>query len=180
MRRLKYLWFYLVMLLTRLLPDWVPVMRLRGLLVRPCFRRCGKNFQIEHTAMVVNSAHVEIGNDVYLAHGCWIQGIGGIVIEDAVMLGPDTVLASSDHTMEKGGYRFGQPQRERICIGRGSWTGAHTTITKGVTIGRGVLCAAGSVVTRDVPDYTVVGGVPARIISRVDPETGEKVGPATD
>lgn len=170
-RRFKYLWFFLVMLLTRILPDWVPFMRFRGFLVSPGFRTCGKNFQIEHSAMVVNSANVEIGDNVYLAHGCWVQGIGGIVLHDEVMIGPYTVLSTSNHTMLNGSYRSGLPEHGRITIGRGSWTGAHTTVTAGVTIGCGVKCAAGSVVTHDVPDFSLVGGVPARMIDRVSPES---------
>lgn len=174
-RRVKYLWFVIVMKATWVLPDWVPIMWFRGLLIRPCFRMCGRNFQIASTAVVINSANVEIGDNVYLAHGCWVQGIGGVRLDDDVMLGPYTVVASSNHTMRNGSYRYGHPLKERVTIGCGSWTGAGTKILPGVVLGRGVLCAAGSVVTGRFSDYTIIGGVPAKELAHVDPVTGRKV-----
>lgn len=161
-RVLKYCWFILVMKLTGCLPDFKCVMRLRGFLLRPCFRRCGRNFQICSNAMIVYTSQVTVGNDVYIAYGCWLQGLGGVTLEDEVMLGPYTILASANHRKEGGSYRFGRGEHLPIIMKRGSWTGAHVVVTAGVTVGEGAACAAGAVVTRDIPDHTVVGGVPAR------------------
>jgi acetyltransferase-like isoleucine patch superfamily enzyme len=105
---------------------------------------------------------VEIGSDVFLAIGCWLQAQGGIVLEDEVQLGPYAVLASSDHVQIDGTYRFGASKLAPIRISRGSWIAAHATVTKGVVIGRGALLAANSVATRDVPAFTMAAGVPAR------------------
>jgi len=157
-------WFFVAMKLTGFLPDVRPVMRLRGLLVRPCFRRCGRNLQVCSNVMIVYTSNVSIGDDVYIAYGCWIQGIGGVTLEDQVMLGPYTVLASSDHQKIEGSYRFGSGRDRPIVLKRGSWTGAHVVVTAGVTVGAGAACGAGAVVTRDVPDHTRVGGVPARAL----------------
>jgi len=77
------------------------MMWLRGLLLKPCFKRCGRSFQICSRAMIVHASNVSIGDNVYIACGCWIQGVGGVTLEDEVMLGPFTVLASSDH-LRKG------------------------------------------------------------------------------
>ncbi len=163
-RVLKYCWFIFVCWITSCLPDLKLIMRFRGFLLRPCFRRCGRNFQLCSHAMIVYTAHVEIGNDVYIGYGSWIQGYGGVTLEDEVMLGPYTVLASSNHTRQDGSYRFGPPHSAPIVLRRGCWTGSHVTVTAGVTVGRGAACAAGAVVTKDVPDGAVVGGVPARVL----------------
>jgi acetyltransferase-like isoleucine patch superfamily enzyme len=112
--------------------------------------------------MIVYTANVSIGNDVFIAYGSWIQGVGGVTLEDEVMLGPYTVLASANHAMKNGSYRFGTGVHAPIVLRKGAWTGAHVIVTAGVTVGRGAACAAGAVVTKDVPDNTVVGGVPAR------------------
>lgn len=165
--RLKYLWFYLVMRITWVLPDWQPFMRLRGWLVGPSFKRRGKNFQLASTVMIVNSANIAIGDNVYFADGVWLQGVGGIDISDEVMLGPQTVIATNNHQICKGSFRFAKGQSAPVTIGFGSWTGAGVRITSGVEIGRSVLCAAGSVVTKNIPDGVVVGGVPAEIISNI-------------
>ncbi|MEW6252767.1 MAG: sugar O-acetyltransferase [Planctomycetota bacterium] len=170
LRMLKYAWFILVMRLTGWLPDFIPIMRFRGWLLRLCFRRCGRNFQICSHAMIVYTSNVSIGNDVYIAYGSWIQGLGGVTIEDEVMLGPYTILATNDHTRVNRSFRYGAPRAAPIVMKRGSWTGAHAVLTAGVTLGAGSAAAAGSVVTRDVPDDVVVGGVPARVLRSLAPE----------
>lgn len=164
-RILAFTWFCLVTKLTGWVPDFQFVMRLRGWLVRPCFRRCGRNFQLGSGVMIVYTTHVTIGDDVYLAYGSWIQGYGGVTLEDQVMLGPYTILASNNHTRQDRSYRFGAPACAPVVLRRGAWTGAHVVVTAGVTVGIGAACAAGAVVTRDVPDDAIVGGVPARVLA---------------
>lgn len=160
------------MKVTGVLPDLKAIMRFRGFLLRPCFNSCGRNFQICSNAMIVYSANVAIGNNVYIAYGCWIQGVGGVTFEDEVMLGPYSVVASANHTRLGGSFRFGPGRHTPIVLKRGSWTGAHVVITAGVTVGAGAACAAGAVVTHDVPDHTLVGGVPARVLRTfADPES---------
>lgn len=169
MRRiLKYCWFIFVMRLTGFLPDLKFIMCMRGWLLKPCFKSCGRNFQICSNAMIVYTSNVSIGNDVYIAYGCWIHGVGSVTFEDEVMLGPYTVLATSNHNKTDGSYRFGGGQVAPIIMRRGSWCGTHVVITAGVTVGTGAACAAGCVVTRDVPDHAIVGGVPARELRRHD------------
>jgi len=97
-----------------------------------------------------------------------LQGIGGIVLGDEVMLGPYTVLATNNHTCKGGSYRFGAGSPAPIRIGRGCWTGAHVVVTAGVSIGDGTAVAAGAVVTHDVPSDVVAAGVPARVIAPGD------------
>lgn len=170
LRALKYCWFIAVMKLTGFLPDFKPIMRMRGFLLRPCFQRCGANFQICSGAMIVYTANVCIGRDVYIAYGCWIQGVGGVTLEDETMLGPYSVLASANHQKSGGSYRFGRGCHKPITLKRGAWTGAHVVITAGVTVGSGAACAAGAVVVSDVPDHALVGGVPARILKPQVPD----------
>lgn len=166
MRVLQYLWFHFIALATSWLPDLRPVLRLRGLLLRPSFRSCGRNLQVSRRVTINFTNRLEIGSDVFLATGCWLHAWGGIVLEDEVQLGPYSVLVSGDHTKLDGSYRFDPSVLAPIRICRGSWIAAHATVTKGVTIGRGVLLAANSVATHDVPPFTMAGGVPARVIQK--------------
>lgn len=164
MRVLQYLWFHFVMVATLWLPDLRPVQRLRGLLLRPSFKRCGANLQVSRHVTVNFPNRLEIGSDVFLATGCWLHARGGIVLEDEVQLGPYSVLVSGDHTRLGGSYRFGPSNLGPIRICQGAWIAAHATVTKGVVIGRGAVLAANSVATREIPPFARAGGVPARTI----------------
>jgi maltose O-acetyltransferase len=166
MRLLQYLWFSLIMSATGWLPDLRPILRMRGFLLRPSFKKCGRNLQVARRVTINFSSRLEVGSDVYIATGCWLHAWGGIILEDEVQLGPYAVFVTGDHTQERGSYRYGPSRLAPIRLRRGSWVAAHATITRGVTVGCGALVAANSVATRDVPGFAVAGGVPARIIQR--------------
>lgn len=166
MRVLQYLWFHFLMLATGWLPDLRPILRLRGFLLRPAFKSCGRNFQIARHVTINFSSRLEIGNDVYIAAGCWIHAWGGIVIEDGVQLGPYVVLVTADHTRRDGSYRWGPGELGSIHLCEGCWLAAQATVTRDVTVGRGALLAANSVATEDIAPMSMAGGVPARVIPR--------------
>jgi acetyltransferase-like isoleucine patch superfamily enzyme len=166
MRVLQFLWFHFVMSATDWLPDLQPVLRVRGFLVRPSFKGCGRNLQVARRVTINFSNRMVIGRNVYLGPGCWLHACGGITLEDGVQLGPYAVLVTVDHTRERGSYRYGPQTLAPIRICRGSWVAAHATVTKGVTIGRGAVVAANSVARCNVPEFAVAGGVPARVVSQ--------------
>lgn len=167
-RVLAYFWFTLVVSATGWLSDLTPILKLRGFLVRWCFRSCGRNLQIASGVRILFTNRIDLGCDVYIAPGCWLQGVGGIKLGDEVMLGPYTVLATNNHQSREGSYRFGEGAASPIELGRGSWTGAQVVVTAGVKIGDGAAVAAGAVVTSDVAPGVVVGGVPARPLASHD------------
>ncbi len=166
MRVLQYLWFHFITLATCWLPDLRPALRLRGLLLRPAFKCCGENLQIGRQVVINFTNRGEIGNDVFISTGCWLHARGGIVLEDEVQLGPYAVLVAGDHTQIDGSYRFGPSNLGPIRVCQGAWVAAHATVTKGVIIGRGALLAANSAATRDIPPFTMAGGVPARVLRK--------------
>jgi maltose O-acetyltransferase len=153
-----------VMKLTGMLPDLTPIMKMQGWLLKPCFVSCGRNLQIASNAMMVYTNNVHIGKDVYIAYGCWIQAGGSISIEDEVLIGPYVVVIAGDHGYRNGSYRYTMGHRAPILLKRGCWIGAHATVLKGVTIGKGAMLAANAVANRDVPDHSIAGGVPARVL----------------
>ncbi len=118
-----------------------------------------------------------MGDNVYIGYNCYFGG-GEIVLEDEVIIGPFVTVVAGNHTMHNDSFRFGPYQFGRIHIGRGTWLCAHAVIVSNVTIGKGCLIAAGSVVTKDVPDYGVVGGVPAVLIKTLAPEDAESLAAA--
>ena len=110
--------------------------------------------------------NITIGRNVFINAGCKFQDQGGIVIEDGALIGHNVVLATLDHDMapEKRQQLHPAP----IHIGKGVWIGANATVTSGVSIGDNAVVAAGAVVTKDVPANTVAGGVPAKVIKKIE------------
>lgn len=162
------LWF--AQLLTNWLPENRISIRLRGAMVRPFLGKCGRNLQLARDVTFLNSNGITIGNDVYIATGCWIDGMGGLTVEDEVAISPFVVIATCSHCFRSNSVRFGGVRRRPVSIGRGSWIAAHVVIT-GATIGAGAVVGANAVVSRDLPDNVFAGGIPAEVIGpRVDKE----------
>lgn len=111
---------------------------------------------------------VRFGNDCFLNFGCTLLAIGGITIEDDVFIGPQCVLATEYHP-ENPENRHSLLTKP-IVVKRNAWLGANVTVLAGVTIGENAIVAAGSVVTKDVPDNMVVAGSPARVVRPIIPE----------
>lgn len=110
--------------------------------------------------------NIHLGRDVFINAGCKFQDQGGIYLGDRVLVGQNVVLATLNHGMDPS--RRGDLHPAPIRIGDDVWIGANATVLPGVIIGDGAVVAAGAVVTRDVPAMTVVGGVPARVIKRIE------------
>lgn len=109
------------------------------------------------------SSKIIIGNNFYANVGCHF--LGNIKIGNNVMFGPQSIIWGRDHNTKLGKPMQSQPYTEKpVIIGNDVWCGANVTILKGVKIGDGVVIAAGSVVNDDVPNDSIVGGVPARLI----------------
>lgn len=114
----------------------------------PFHTDCGKN--------------IAVGKNVFINSGCKFQDQGGIVIGDGALIGHNVVLATLNHSLAVRDRQDLIPGP--IRIGKNVWIGSNVTILPGVTVGDGAVVAAGAVVTKDVPAYTVAGGVPARVL----------------
>jgi acetyltransferase-like isoleucine patch superfamily enzyme len=115
---------------------------------------------------VGKGAVVRIGNGTYLNRNTTIVSNLSVDIGPDCKVSWDVVLMDSDQHSIPGKDSADRP----ICIGSGVWIGCRSIILKGVRIGDGAIVAAGSVVTKDVPAWTVVGGVPARVLYQFEPQ----------
>ena len=125
----------------------------------------GKNINIEKGADFGTGKGISLGHNSGLGINCKVRG--PLQIGDNVMMGPDVIIYTSNHetsdtTLSMSEQGFTNP--ERVTIKDDVWIGARAIILPGVTIGHGVIIAAGAVVTKDVPDWAVIGGVPAKVI----------------
>lgn len=158
-RLLRYDWpLHFVLLLTNWLPDNVVFVRFRGWLARPFFKKCGKKLGLGRNVTFYNPSSIELGDYVYIALGCWLQGGVGIEICDEVLLGPYVVVVASNHSRKDGSWRFGAPIGEKILIGRGAWIGAHCSILSGSDIGAGAVVGANTVVSGSVNPHSLFAG----------------------
>ncbi len=107
-----------------------------------------------------------LGERVFINMGCKFQDQGGITIDEGALIGHNVVLATINHDLRPS-KRQGMTYAP-IHIGKNVWIGANATVLSGVTIGDGAVVAAGAVVTKDVAPNTIVGGVPAKVIKRIE------------
>ncbi len=117
-------------------------------------------FSCEATTVISGSGRLTFGDDVFVNSGTRIRCDVAVTIGDHVAIGFDVVVTDTDfHGVE------GRPVHTApVVIGSGAWIGGRAVILPGVTVGTRALVAAGSVVTRDVPDDTLVAGNPARVV----------------
>ncbi|RYY37818.1 MAG: sugar O-acetyltransferase [Sphingobacteriaceae bacterium] len=110
--------------------------------------------------------HTKIGKNVFINFDCVFLDLGGITIEDNVFIAPKVSLLSEGHPTSIKDRHSLIPKA--IHIKKNAWIGANATILPGVTIGENAVVAAGAVVSKDVADNTLVGGIPAKFIKDVN------------
>lgn len=126
--------------------------------------RIGKECVLGQNVNISN--HVIIGNYVKIQNN--VSVYGGVELEEGVFCGPSCVFTNDLTPRAK--YPKGREAYKKTLVKEGASIGANATIVCGHTIGKFAMIAAGAVVTKDVPDYALVAGVPARVIGWVDEE----------
>jgi maltose O-acetyltransferase len=115
---------------------------------------------------LLNTHEIEIGDNTYISYYAWLNGLGGLTLEDEVIIGPYVTISTLAHCYKNGSFRFGGARSAPVRIGKGSWLAAHVSVSCGVTVGSGCLIAANTAVTKDVPAGSIAGGVPAKVIGQ--------------
>lgn len=109
--------------------------------------------------------NITVGENVFINACCHFQDHGGITIGDGCQIGHNVVFATLNHGLSPETRKHTYPAP--IILGKNVWIGSNATILQGVTIGDNAVIAAGAVVTKDVPENTVVGGVPEKFIKAI-------------
>ncbi len=125
---------------------------------------CGKNVNIEHGAFFASGNGISVGDNSGIGLNCRVAG--PLSIGNDVMMAPNVTIVTQNHETSDltKPMRLQTAPKQKVTVGNDVWIGTNVVIMPGVTVGNGVIIAAGAVVTKDVPDYAVVGGVPAKII----------------
>lgn len=138
--------------------------KIRRSICRHIFDKCGDNVNIESGARFATGG-ISIGSGSGLGVNCSVHG--PLKIGDNVMMGPDVTILTHTHNIERTDIPMGQQGGMRVAevvVGNDVWIGMRVVIMPGVKVGNGAVIGAGAIVTKDVPDYAIVGGVPVQVI----------------
>lgn len=112
--------------------------------------------------------HIRIGKNVFINSGAMFTDLGGITLEDNVLIAPRVNILTVNHP-ENPAQRRGLVLKP-VVIRKNAWIGAGATILPSVTVGENGIVAAGAVVSKDVPPNSIVGGIPARVLKNIATE----------
>lgn len=139
------------------------VEKIRALFSELIGKKVDDSFLLVPPFYTTGGVDISVGRNVFVNQNCTFYDLGGLDIADDVMIGPNVSLITSGHPLEPAQRRACVVARP-IVLERNVWIAAGATIIGGVTVGENSVVAAGSVVTKDVPPNTLVGGNPARVI----------------
>ena len=137
-------------------------------LIRQYFGAVGRDVCLCPGFMCDSGKNIYVGDQFLTNYNVTILDIMPVHIGDYVMIGPNTLITTVNHPLTPKGRREHLGIGKPVTIGNDVWIGGNVTILPGVTIGNNVVVAAGAVVTKDVPDNCVVGGVPAKKIKDIE------------
>ena len=129
------------------------------------YNQIGENSIVNNGLTVVLPKNVTIGSGVTVMNGALMMAAGGITIEDKVLIAANVKLITNNHDPYERDILTCRP----ILIKEGAWVGAGATILPGITVGKYAIVGSDSVVTKDIPDYAVAVGTPAKVIKYLDP-----------
>jgi maltose O-acetyltransferase len=139
--------------------------KFRYLCAKLMLNKCGSNVNLESRANITCALEIGDNSGVGIASRIY----GHVCIGDNVLMGPEVIILTSGHEYANRNMLIrdqGRLPEKPVIIGNDVWIGARAIILPGVKVADGAVIGAGAVVTKDVPAYTVVGGVPARIIKQ--------------
>lgn len=139
---------------------------IRALMAQLFGREVDKSFRVFPPFYTDFGKNISVGKNVFINACCHFQDQGGVTLGDGCLIGHNVVFATLNHGIAPGERASTNPAP--IRLGENVWIGSNSTILQEVTIGDNAIVAAGSVVTKDVPANTIVGGVPARHIRTIE------------
>ncbi|MBQ4630515.1 MAG: acyltransferase [Clostridia bacterium] len=163
----KYIGLFFYNLIAKHLPKSSSIVnigqkKIRALCGKLILKKCGKNVNIEKGASF--SSGICLGDNSGIGVRASISG--NCTIGNDVMMGPDCIIHTRNHRFDditKPMNTQGFQEEKPVVIGNDVWIGSRVTILPGVTIGNHVIIGAGSIVTKDIPDYAIAAGNPARV-----------------
>jgi maltose O-acetyltransferase len=164
----KYLYYFFVGYFQNYIIQNIPIYYLRRLYMElfglkiTHERIAGGGTIINMHQYILDNKHINVGKNTHINKNCLLDGRGGLFIGDNVSISFDVKLITGSHDVNSNSFAY---KKSPIHIDNYVWIGAGAIILPGCKIGKGAVVTAGSVVTKDVEDFTIVAGVPAKQIS---------------
>lgn len=140
-------------------------------IIRELFGSVGENPVVLPVFNCDNGKNIFVGDNFLANYNVTILDIREVKIGNNVMIAPHTLITTVNHPLSPAGRRKHLGIAKPVTIGNDVWIGANVTILPGVTVGNNVVIAAGAVVTKDVPDNSLIGGVPAKLLKTLVDDT---------
>jgi len=164
--KLQLLIYQLLQFVVNIFPDIFIGDRVRAIFYKLYFKQIGKKCRFGHKCYFEVPENIQMGNNSSFNKDCWVSGGGGLNIGNNVLIGPKVIIHSANHNYCKmdqliinQGHTF-----KHVNIGNDVWIGAGVIVLPGVTIENGCVIGAGSVVTKNIPSYSVAVGNPAKVV----------------
>ena len=141
--------------------SFIPIWFVRKFYLELIGMKVGKKTEINMAFYVMAPFRVKIGNNTHINQGCILDGRGNITIGNSVSISHRVSILTGSHDVHSKTF---QALFSPVIIDDYVWIGINATILPGIHIGKGAVVAAGAVVTKDVPPYSIVGGIPAKTI----------------
>ena len=145
---------------------------LRRILAQKVFAACGEGVTIHHKVLFSSGRNIELGEGVFINRNVMLDDRDRLTVGDHTLLAAGTIVETHDHVYDDftQPLPYGGRGLSPVSIGSNCLIGYNAVVLAGRTIGNRVIVASNSVVTKDVEDRHIVGGVPARVIKRIEPQ----------
>lgn len=160
---------YINTLIFRILPE-TRFFGFKRYLIRLAGIKIGANSRVCSSVIFAGNGRIEIGENVWIGPQAFLAASDNakIIIGSHSGIGPQAYISTGTHEIDYEGISsLGKGSNISVTISEGAWISARTLILPGITVGRKAIIAAGAVVTKDVAEKTLVGGVPARFIKNI-------------
>ncbi|CAG7632668.1 acyltransferase [Paenibacillus allorhizosphaerae] len=142
----------------------IPFYTLRYFYYKKVYKiKIGNHSAVHMGQKLMTRGGIEISEHSVINRDCTLDGRGGLMIGNNVSISPEVMILTAEHEVNSSSFAG---VLGKVVIQDYAWIGSRATILPGVTLGKGCVVAAGAVVTKDVPDYTIVGGIPAKTIGK--------------
>ena len=143
---------------------------IRYVLIRNLAKACGDNVSIHPNVYLFNVEHISFGDNVSVHPLCYLEGVGELSIGDNVSIAHNSSIMTTNHGWSDTSkpIKYNEQTNSKVIINSDVWVGCGCRILSGVEVGARSIIAAGAVVVKNVEPNSIVGGIPAKVIKKID------------